>query len=201
MSSLKKGLAGLVAVVALAVVALPASASTGALDAACVFTGHANIFASPVQYVGGGGQFGFDSQNIVCAGQHNGAPEATSSATSGLLLSAQGTYGSLVCGTSTLNGPATGVATLTDNRGGLGQSNFTIPFAAGQGVISGTFTGAGPYAGASGLTPGFVTIFPNNAATVPVTGGDVNHPQVPSAAGTETCVDNYGVAGAFAIVG
>jgi len=202
MSSLKKAVTSIVAVAALSlVVALPASASVGNVDAACVFTGHANVFASPVQYIGGGGSFGFSSQIMACAGQHAGAPEVLTSATNNLALNANGNYVSLVCGTSSPSGPAAGAAVLSDNRGNLGQSNFSIPFVAGQGIITGNFVGAGPYTGASGPTPGFVTIFPNNAATQLVAGGDVNHAQVPGPTGTETCVDNYGVAGVFAIVG
>jgi hypothetical protein len=205
MSSLRKGLAGLVAVAAVSLVAaIPASAN-GTLEAACVFTGHANVFADPVQYVGGGGSFGFDAQHITCAGEHNSAPEVTSSDLgNGTALTANGTYVSLVCGTSNSavpGGPANGVATLSDSRGTLGQSSFSIPFVGGQGIITGTFAGSGPYAGHNGLTPGFVTIFPNNQATQIIAGGDVNHAEVPGPTGTETCVDNYGVAGVFLIAG
>lgn len=211
--TLIKSLVGTAALCGLSLaLSAPALANSGNLNADCQFTGHANVFAAPVQYVGGGGSFGFDG-SANCAGEVNSGP----SVQLGLSLSASGNYQSLVCGTSNLNGSATGTASL--NGGADGTSAFSIPFVGGQGVITGSFTGSGPYAGASGAVAGAVTIFPNNPATAAVVGGASNAAQNPTPvdlSGTvvgpiifsggagpgstsSTCVNNYGVAGDFVI--
>jgi hypothetical protein len=183
--------------------ASPALAATGNGDGVCVFTGHANVFASPVAYVGGAGGFGF-SGSADCAGQNGGSPVVVT----GSALNASGTFSSIVCGTSQVGG-VNGTATLT----GVGSAPFSLTFAGGEGVITGSFTGSGPFTGDAGTLAGYVNIFPNNQATALVVGGSPNSPQNPtpvtqadpvfpggggSHSTSSTCVDQYGVAGAFA---
>src|SRR5437899_2847350 len=135
-SNLSRLVAGLVSAAALGVLAVPASAQTVGV---CAFTGHADVTANAVQWVGGGGNWGFVSQNAVCAGEQNGAPGAETAS-----IAANGTYVSLVCGTSAPGGDATGNATLTPGtvvgQGIGGAGTVDIPFVGGQGVIRGTFT-------------------------------------------------------------
>jgi hypothetical protein len=200
-------------------IAPSAIASIGATDGVCAFTGRANVNASAVQYVSGGGSFGFTG-TAVCAGQGGGAPQVVGPTS----LTANGNYGSLVCGTSQpLSGNAAGTAQLGPS-GSFGTGNFSIPFVGGQGVITGNFAATSSFGGGSGPIAGAVTIFPNNPATALVVGGSSNHPDNPTpvdfsttpahpvtgaiftgpngdkANGTQ-CVDVYGVAGAFAILG
>jgi hypothetical protein len=201
MGALNRWIAGLVVTAGLIVVAAPTASADGQLELACTFTGHMNVFAEPVRWLGGNGSnFGFDSQHMACSGGHNASSELTSDLTTNLNLDASGTFTSLACGTTTTNGPAMGVANLTDNRGTLLTVNFELPFVAGQGLLTGPFTGQGPYTGDGGRIFGYVTISPNNQFTQLIAGGEMNNPVLPPPL-ANTCADQFAVAGAVTIVG
>lgn len=173
----------LLAVMAVAVaVVVPAGAAHAAsIKAVCEFDGLTGPGLTPVQYLSNNGNFDF-AGGANCAGELNNSPDVRT----GLTLQANGTYSNIVCGTGTANG----IANLLAGSSPLGSSAFGITFAAGQGVLSGTFTGdsSGPYAGTSGTTPGYVNISPGtaNAAGAPPAG---------------PCITQFQVHGAFLING
>lgn len=190
-------LTGLAALALVGVGAVPASAH---VTGACVYLGASSQLPA-VGWVGGTGNFYFQTSLGACAGEVDGTPTTAvlgppfAGADS---LTATGTFSNVVCGT----GVAVGTAELT--AGPLsGTSNFTIPFVAGQGVSVGTYTS---FAG-DGAQTGFVEIVPNNNDLTPIFGGMANDGYlivdfgtlVPTISGV--CPNQYAVAGAFAVDG
>ena len=197
-SNLSRLVAGLVSAAALGALAVPASAQTVGV---CAFNGHADVNANAVQWVGGGGNWGFHSQVAVCAGEQNGNAGAETADIAAGTAAGSGTYTSLVCGTSAPGGDARGDTTLTGHPlvGATlsGAGTVDIPFVAGLGVITGTFTATGD--ATPGRVVGFTAILPNGSpqtGPLPGFGGSANMPDPPP---NGNCVTSYAVAGAFAI--
>lgn len=118
-------------VAALGALGVGAGTASAATTIACpAFTGNTTSLSPPVQFVGGGGSFGF-SGSAVCT---DGSGVDTNAR-----ISASGSYTNTLCGTGT----ATGNATITVNGTGY-NVGFTIQFAAGAGVLRATTaTGGG----------------------------------------------------------
>jgi len=169
-----------------------APATSASLDVDCSLAGHASLFATPMWWVGGGGQFALASQTAACTGQHNLAPEVRQP----LYINALETFDNVVCGTATFHGSAT----VADSTGTLANASITMTIANGHGRITGNFDGVGPWAGERGSVEGSVSMTPNTLATQPTHGGTLNHSEPPPPT-SNICVDNYAVDASFSLTG
>jgi hypothetical protein len=142
------------AVSALAIAAgclIPATAAEahGSLTVACTFHGFAEP-TPPIPYVGGSGTITFEG-TADCTEEHNGKQIQRH-----LTLTETATYTSTVCGTGT----ADTHASLRQGKKSMGSAHIQVTFAAGQGAITGTYVGDGPWKHHAGDVNGAITVGP-----------------------------------------
>ena len=168
---------------------IPATDDAGISDAAS-FVGNAVVTSGStcganVCWVGGNGTFTFNSTTCEYASVEAGAVVPAGSCT----VTASGSFSNITCGT----GSATGTATITPLSGpdageGPTTASFSITFANGQGVITGSALEGD---GDNGSLAGAVEISPTAGGSPPSV----------SAPGDGPCTPSFSIASSAEIIG